>query len=242
MNTRAITEQGMWTIIFGIIVALVIIPVMMLFGRVFGPGGEAGTATAGLDSLHVRILEVYSDRMPFAVARNHPLFLQAGEFAMVAFNADDDSVQSGCEDETARRPALCLKDRACLCLYEDGGGDDFDDDIIGPEDPIECRMLPPDIVFVGAGDRLEEGGDSAKKWNMGVSIGAPSVKTLGIKEHENLLLYGECGDMVWNKQNVYIEKYPREGFSQFFVARESSHTQQRFETFSKQFPVPESMK
>jgi len=250
MNKRAgISEHAILNVIAGIIVVMGIAIIWPIVGRIIGGGGEQRTAEVGLDSLHQRVLEVLANPAPFAAVRNHPLFIQENAYMIVAFNADDDVVQSGCYVETATRPAACLPDKSCLCLYPDTAGQDFDDDggFGAANKPVLCKFLPPEVVFVAPWDGLEELGikkamgtsDSVKGWNMGVSMGAPSIKATGIKEHENFLLYGQCSDTVWNKQETYIEKVIKpDGTIQVFIARESPHTQERFEKLPKQVAPP----
>lgn len=251
MNKRAITEVGILTIIFGILVVMAILTTMPVLYRVlFGAAGEYRTAQVNLESLHIAVLQVLAAEGKFAAIRNFPLFIQENGFIIVAFNAEDDYIKSECYDERATRPVACLPDQACLCLYTDTAVQDFDDDM-GENPPKQCTLLPKNVVFVapwdgddkpeksldGLGITTPTGrSDSEKGWNMGVSKGAPSIKR---EAHENLLLYGQCSDTIWNEQQTYIEKFQRDdGMLQIFIARESNYTRGRHKTFSKQFPPP----
>lgn len=232
MKRAAVSEQGIFLVIFGIIVTLGIIVLLPIFNILFGGGGTAHTATTSLESLSQQVYVVLNNQAPFAAVRNHPLFIESNGYIIVAFNEGDDAVRSGCYAETVRRPVSCPKAASCLCVYKDANGRDF---TAGDKPPLACKSFPRQVTFVGPADGLEQGGDPAKKWNMGVSLGAPSITD---PNHENLLLYGECDKMEWGQQKTYVEKFQSGTQSQIFIARESPHTQERFEELPKRFRPP----
>lgn len=229
MKRAAVSEQGIFLVIFGIIVTLGILVLLPIFNILFGGGGTAHTATTSLDTLSQQVYIVLNDPAQFSAVRNHPLFIEVNGYIIVAFNEGDDTVRSGCYDEAVRRPVSCPKAAACLCVYKDANGRDF---TAGDDPPLSCKSFPRQVTFVAPANNLEEGGDPTKKWNMGVSLGAPSITD---PNHENLLLYGECDAMEWGWQKTYVEKYPLGAKSQIYISREWRYTQERFETFSKQF-------
>ncbi len=247
MNKRAISEHGILTVIFAIIVVIGIAVIYPLVGRLlWGGGGEYHTAATSLGSLSQAVAKVLASQKPFDAVRNFNLFIQDNSFIIVAFNAEDDKVQSGCYDESAARPVACPADRSCLCLYEDTAGQDFDDDIT-TNPPKLCEPFPGNVVFMApenANEDFVDGkNDETKKWNFGVARGAPSISAVGVPGpmgpflvktgelygYENLLLYGECDSMSWNSQPVYVEKFESNGGFYVYVARESAKTAKRYD-------------
>lgn len=211
----AITEHGVMLLIMAIIVTISIFIIFSIVSTFLYSGGEEGIAIVALDSLSHKVTEVYLNSEDTAVTHN--LVIQEGSYIIVAFNADDEEVKSGCYDEIATRPFACASDNSCLCLYEDTILQDFDDDYGGGNVPIQCSPLPADIIFVAPWDHLEIGGDLVKKWNMGKSKGARSIKR---EEQENLLLYGKCDGMAWGNQDVLIRKTTLpDRISQIFIAK-----------------------
>lgn len=247
MNKRAITEHGVLLVIYGIIVAIAILVVLPVVDRVlFGGGGETRTAETALESLSQAVRIISADKAQVVGIRHYPLFIQPNAFIIVAFNAKDDKVKSGCYDETVRRPAACLAGKSCLCLYEDTNGKDFDDDYGGPASPIKCTLFPDNLVFIAPAGWVEEGGDIVKQWNFGVvRTGAPSIEEISKDRgpmqkylpsaygYENLLLYGQCDGMTWKKQDVYVEKFEDRGIAYIYIARESTYTETRFEALKR---------
>lgn len=250
MNKRAaVSEHAILNIIMGIIVAIgLVIIFSLLFRAFFGGGGEYRTAEVNLNSLSQATKQLIVSPNKFEAIRNYPLFVQENGFIIVAFNSDDDVIKSGCYSEEATRPQQCLKGMSCLCLYEDVNlVYDFDSHITA-NPPQACAQLPDNVVFIAPDNALEEGGDADKKWNFGVSNGAPSVLTANsVPElqanlpqsysYENLLIYGQCDNMVWNSQKVYIEKFEgRDGKIYVYIARESPITEMRYLALKKAFP------
>lgn len=253
MNKRGITEHAIMTIIFGILVVLAIAVTWPIVSRVlFGARGELRTAEVNLDSLHQSIIFLLNQKDVYATKQT-PLFIQENAYIIVGFNANDDKVQSGCYDETATRPLACPQGRACLCLYEDTNGQDFDDDAGGPAKPITCRTLPGNVLLLAPSNKFEDyepdQNDETEKWNFGVKDGSPSILTInkadpaGLNyDYENLLLYGQCSSSmfgkgtVWNKQDVHIEKLTKEKTNYVYIARKARMTEQRRQTLEAAHP------
>jgi hypothetical protein len=240
MNNRAISEYGLLTIIMGVIAAIAILATLPIVSRtIFGSGGEARTAEVALDALSQAVYRLNAEPSHFVAIRNFPLFIQSNGYMIVSFNSGDDQMRSDCYDETVTRPKECLPANSCLCLYEDTAGKDFDSDIT-TNPPIRCTIFPQNTIFLGSTD----------EWNFGRKSGIKSidgVNSPGSELHqsyqprtdayENLLLYGQCDNTVWNNQKTYIEKISIKGMNYFYIARETAETQQRFGDLSKKYMV-----
>ncbi len=260
MNKRAISEQGILVIIFLVIIAVLIPLTFSVVNRmIFGKGGEARTAETGLESLGQAVYAVTKEVPQVVVIRNFPLFVQENAYIIVAFNADDTQAWSWCDGlwggEWITRPAACLPGKSCLCLYKDLagiGGSDFDSYMLGSNPPQKCQLFTGNIVFLGPDDSIDDGGaDPVYKWNWGNSgrdwyvesvlkanDANPMQQYVPQSKYENIVIYGQCGGTVWNKQNVYVEKFAAFGGPIYvFIAKESPYTQQRFEMLNKTLGV-----
>ncbi len=260
MNKRAISEQGIFVIIFLVIIAVLIPLTFSVINRaLFGRGGEYRTAEASLDSLGEAVLVAVQEPQQVAFVRNFPLFVQDDEYIIVAFNSDDSKTWSWCDGlwggEWITKPAACLPGKSCLCLYEDVagiGGSDFDSYTWGTNPPQKCRLFPNNVVFLAPADSIDApGADPVYRWNWGDSKdrsaesifkananGGPMQQYVPQSSYENIVIYGQCKKTVWNKQNVYIEKFAADtGLIYVFIARESPYTQQRFEMLNKTIGV-----
>ena len=252
MNKRAgISEHGILNIIFAVIVVIALFVTMPVIYRVImgGGGGTARTASVALDSLSQGVFKLAADQSTFLAIRNYPLFIQPDAYIIVAFNSNDDKVKSYCENEDASRPKECLPGKACLCLYLESNGHDFDGGIWKGPPPIKCDIFPENIVFTAPLSTFEEGGDIVQGWNFGWFTGTPSIEELNTLgggpmqaylpmpySYENLMLFGDCG-ASWNNQKVYIEKFANAGTIYVYISRESKYTQARFDALAKQFQV-----
>lgn len=248
LNKKAITEQGFINLIMAVIVVILVAITAPVIARIFyGGGGELRTATVNLESLQTAVNQIVKEPGVFASAKM-PLYVQENEYIIVAFNAEDNSIRSGCYEEYAKRPVACPAKRSCLCLYRDTFGKDFDSGA-GENVPNPCKVFPENIVFLAPSDWNEicyerEECHKIKKWNFGFIkeengkyiAGANSVNKANEIRHliaptpethflyENLLLYGECDGMVWNNPKAYIEKYSYQNKIYVLIARESFNT------------------
>ena len=194
MNKRAITEHGILTVIFGIIVVIAIAVTAPVIYRVLtGSGGSEGTAVASLHSLRQTILDliVGQDHKDKKFAwKEIPLFIEANKFIFVGFAAEDQGEQaawSWCDGitggESIKRPVACPANNTCLCAYKDDVNSDFNSDIGGGDPPVECATLPKEVVFLAPAkgehegvQAMDEGGDDEEGWNWGGVSGSMSVR------------------------------------------------------------------
>jgi len=259
MNTRAVSDTLFLTLIFAVIVGILIAFTFTTLGRLlFAGGGELRTAQVNLQSLDQVVLTLIAMPEQFVPVRNYPLFVQENAFIIAGFAAEDEVGWSWCDGlwggERISRPDACPQNKACLCLYEDGQGSDFDSDIAaGSPAPKSCQILPNNVVFLAPENRVDApGGDAAHAWNWGGSAEYASTSVQRVNNagggpmqrflpepysYENLVVYGECGSMAWNKQNAYIEKFAGDGNVYIYLAKESDKTQKRFEALRRAFPA-----
>lgn len=120
-----------------------------------------------------------------------------------------------CSDmEGIQKPSQCIQGEevACICLYEDGYGDDFMEDYEDSKDSV----FYPCIQFVNKNISISALKDSSTgylKRNNGLIDGAPKypapLPEIPGQQYEFLVGYGSC-DTTFGIQNLYVEKYIEE--------------------------------
>lgn len=121
-------------------------------------------------------------------------------YILVGFNYKDSSVQiKTCKDEPlleSRKKISGLCDKACLCIYKDTVGDDFDENYDGPPVPLKCKSFDKNIVFLAPFE--QENFCSVKS---GWHPEAYSDYYQADKSYKFLILKG------FNTKEIYLDKY-----------------------------------
>ena len=221
LQKRGQEETGSTLLGLLIVLALLIIFFLafsIIFGDIFGDFGEQSSAKSYANIINIsKNLENSPEQF---LTKN--LILSIHEDAtIVGFNKNENYAKEVCGalTEEIQKPATCGKD-ACLCYYDPGYDEDFNED--NKLSSTETCVRLPKIDYIMSFYYAESKTDEKKvKDYYGVSeevydniYGDRIYPTLPpyypSEKYSYLFLYGECDDSYWDaefgKQLMYIEK------------------------------------
>jgi len=201
--------------------AIILLSVYIIFafsGAFAAPSAEKQTAINNFKAL---TNEVQKKLSTSAKLNTSTLDYQIPKgFILVGFDKDWHGVfvSNACNGEGIIKPPQC-QDKACLCLYEDTIGDDFEGDSDPDKLVVPCETFDGDITISGPADNFYnfyqcEGKEISFQEddydNDCSNDGAKKIPDLtygyGITKYEFLIIYGKCVD-TWGIKKLYIEKY-----------------------------------
>lgn len=205
-------------IMYGVFVLILLVLIISVVMNLIDVGGdkrviEANAATQA--TLAKRIIDLKDELIKENVnfKRDYNPFQFAGdEHIIVGFpKGDPNKVQlySRCADETVSKKYTSCSESACLCLYEETTGDDFDDS--GPDKPIICITIKDvDYLFTPdyKGNAFESKDIIAENF-VGRSITIPNYPTEVIDKFAEMIIYSDCSywDDDFEKGNLYLEAF-----------------------------------
>ena len=119
--------------------------------------GTKDASIHNFHNLHNKIKEMLNNPMENIMTEQaFPFYISSGnadtqEWILIGIDStwDDEKKVDGNEDESIPRPAQCPEDRACLCLYKQTGGKDYD------EPPEMCKHFNQPNVYISGADGYE---------------------------------------------------------------------------------------
>lgn len=142
--------------LLAVAIILIIFYVGFKLSNIFLSNKDYDSTMASFDLLGERIDSLIEDEN---YANTNLLYFLDPYYILVGFNFKDPSIQmETCkkgiifEDSESlvesRRIISSLCDQACLCVYKNTLGKDFDKDRKGPQMPLKCKSFDKNIVFL----------------------------------------------------------------------------------------------
>jgi hypothetical protein len=155
-NKRAITGNMWWTLGMTVLAAIVILATFSFFTKLVGlPKNNVGSqeqqgTLANLEIIGNKVQELLESNEDSIGEQDFPYFI-GSNFVLVGFDKvwnDNQIVKEGSffgvGNEKIAKPLDCFL-KACLCIYEDTFGRDFNNNPI----PLDCYIFDENIIFLG---------------------------------------------------------------------------------------------
>ena len=221
LQKRGQEETG--STLIGLLIVLALLAIFFLafsiiFGDIFGSFGEQSSAKSYSNLINTS--KTLSNSPEQFITKN--LILSIHEDAtIVGFNKNENSAKEVCGalTEEIQKPATCGKD-ACLCYYDPGYDEDFNEDnkLSSTETCVRLTGIDYIMSFYYAESKTDE--EKVKDYygvreevydNIYGARVYPNLPPYYPNEkYAYLFLYGECDDSYWDpefgKQLMYIEK------------------------------------
>jgi len=135
--------------LLAVAVILVIFYVGLKIGSMFSANKNHASTMTSFDLLGEKVDEIINDKN---YANTHLLYyLTEGKYILVGFNFQDTTKDMATKGEKlveTRKLISGICGKACLCIYKDTVGEDFDENNDGPQVPVECKDFNKKIVFL----------------------------------------------------------------------------------------------
>jgi len=166
-NKKKASIEFSWKELIGLVIALIlVIGIVELWLNLYGStlNNNGNMDSASFYSLGFQIDEMLEDTQhSFLTEEGFPLYLSSDdpEYILVGFDSNR-GAQEGTEfsihnsGERIPNPEIypsCGIDSACLCLYKNHNGKDFDDD---DEGPLDCYEFEEDNIYFSGADGWDD--------------------------------------------------------------------------------------
>lgn len=189
--------------LLAVVVILIILYVGVKLVSMFSSSKDFDSTIASFDLLGERADNLIADKN--YANTNFLYFLKKDSkldngHILVGFNFKDASIDmKTCKDELvveSRKKIGGLCNKACLCIYEDTVGNDFDKNDGGPQVPLKCKSFDKNIVFL-ASSRQDHFCSKESGWHPEAYTDYYQVD----KNYKFLILHG------FDTKEIYLDKY-----------------------------------